>query len=539
MESMPGRDVGAGWSQKDPLAQTTPGTGDHKSALVVFMTCFACLAPVWLLPGVYWDGWIYEVALDRGLSAPVIDAYRDNGRTLQGVVLLAFSVFDNSSRAANIAGCGAAALAGMFVYIILSVHLRVPRLFAGLAAVLGVIHPAYLTLISLSMIAFPLSLPLFWGGLLLVIAGQGGLGRQRSPARVFAGAGLVLVSFVGEVSVFMTPVLGAIWLARGLSDGLGWQQSLSLALRHSWWTPALSALGAFGIAVLFPLSGEYEGARLVDSTLKSYVFYFLLYIRKPLEFLGWGILVGVIALVTLMRRDKRRPVLNVLLILGAASFAFSIIPYVLAHRGPLNHGWQARFLLFSALPLGMMVSGFCMAIAAMIPRHFPQSLSIALPFVFFIAQLVTVVDQSLTWNARWLRDEALLTAASSIPEDAGLVVFDDRYPAPFGETLRWYEWQAIAVTGAGRFDLVAATLATAVEHGMDPAATAGNMSASGWSAGLLETPIRGKCIFFEMNSEPLIGVSLFQRFSYVLQQPQDIAERITLRRLTCPEASKS
>ncbi len=404
-----------------------------------------------LLPGPFWDGWIYDLLFRRGEYGAFMDPFDANGRPLGGRVLwLAmdwFSVTGGPKLLSALSLVGAA----MALYATLRLRDRLPSAGAALVCVVTVTVPAIQTSLSSSALQFFLGFFCFFAGLYgfaLAAASAGWVRVLAYGLALVLGAASVLLA---EAPLSMLPLYPFTWLV----VREGWQRlvrpdraMLGTLLFHG--APvAAGALALVATFTLFPATGNYEEAHSLQLNLLQLVevaglfAVALVMCELPLLLAGSWACAGR-SLVGFWRSPA---------VLGAlAVLVLGIAPYLAAGRWPAILGWGTRALLLSGLGLGLLA----WAVAARaIQGRLPRQQSVVV-LVLCVAAVSCTLWRVPLWAARQVKDDAVRAAVAGVqlpPGASTLWVVDPNWviAAPY----RHYEWTALVQLATDRRDLLA------------------------------------------------------------------------------------
>ena len=403
-----------------------------------------------LLPGPFWDGWIYHVLFERHARQAFMDPFVANGRPLGGwilwwaMTLLGVTMGPKLVSAAALLGAAAA------LFCALRVRERLPPSGAFLVAVIAVTVPATQTALSSSALQFFAGFLAYFCGLYAFSLAAARAGACRALLYAVALALAACSVMLAEASLALLPVYPLAWLVvqRGWGELANWRATLRALLLHS--GPLLAgAVALLATFWLFPTLGTYEGAHRVQA--------------NPLEWLKVGGLFAValagsellllLGLAWVARTGTPLGAFKSSALLGAlAVLALGILPYLAGGRWPAILGWGTRTLLFSGLGLGLA--------AWVLLRHWTEALPARRQrnalWLLCVAAIACTLCRIPLWAARQVRDDGLRVALTQGPIPAqtdAIWIHDPTWliASPY----RFYESTALVQLATGRSDLLA------------------------------------------------------------------------------------
>ena len=477
---------------------------NDKKLLMLSLACSVLLlAPIWSIKGIFWDGWIYDTLLKLGEKGPIYSAFGANGRPGHAIIISFFDIFDEPNRSSTVLMCLLCAVSAFFFFKTLHTVIGISAGHALSASLLGLLNPAYLTFFSISMAPFGVSLLLFWLGLYITASSLQIKSRVNKILFSFLGCVALTLSAVGEATIFLFPLLSLVYYLKNVREGFSVKLSIIKSLKETWWIYFLAGLIIAVILFAFPVSGNYTGDRGGGFR------WFLKLLASPIFFIIVIFALSALPLFSLILSYKilganyfRKLSYETqsLFMIGFIGLTMAVLPYIITGRLPAISGYQARFLLFAALPLGACWAGIVIVSIDAGKRLGFGKYANLLPYTFIVWGLAITSIQSHFWHVRWLRDSAILQTAASLPSDVGLVIINDANEMPFGEELRPYEWQALILQATDRKNLIATSQKEVKSIHLDPNKILMSWNDAQWAEGLYSRPFGGGCKIIELNS---------------------------------------
>ena len=410
---------------------------------------FAVLSHLLLLTNdlPYWDGWTYYDRIGRGDNEGVLKEWRNNGRTIIGLIFLWIGTHGGALISYRVLDITAIALAGCLFYSLLIRETALGCFYSLIATLLGVSYRAYQVHLASTTFTYITALPFFLGGILALFEANT---KPRAGLRLVAFA-LIFVSYISEAYVFAGIALPLLLLARNHAS-LNVGNVVRYYLRYI--DIPLAAVGYMAtVWFLMPVQGEYSHARdlsfSVSTVFRNYMTYFAsaldFNLLNPTPFIFhhdinlvlWGVL-GVLAATVLRRRFRDGQARRAL---GYALVAFMAIaavgtPYVLAQRHASTYGWDMRHLT----GVGFFAGGFIVCILHYFIANESWRRRVALALV--VLSFCSLTKDYLLWEARAALDHGVMENMHDHPEMEQVSTFvTERNRFFFKEIYRFNEWE--------------------------------------------------------------------------------------------------
>lgn len=500
---------------------------DFKIISFLFGTVILIFLPLWSNTGIFWDGWIYHLMIERANFADgILKPFSENGRPYSAYIIYAFRFFENPSFASLVLSILCVALAAVFFYQILIELEILDKKFAFCAALLGAIHPAFEISLSLSSINFQIALPFFYLGCLLLIQARSKGGNKKI---IFNCLGLTswFVSFSGEATVFL-----ALWMIvlitgfRKLS-----LKEISIDYLHAcfryWWLLLFIIASAVISFFYFHPYGAYSGVRYGGLSFDNVARVLRIFAEDSIKIDIIGVTVLLVCWLGALffskspfklRYTVNHNLINAFLI-GLAGYFVSQIPYIIGSRWPDVQGWSLRFFLFSTFPIGLMIVSSCCLTAKLVHQKFQKIVSAVFICLFIGSHGFIIISHSIDWHTRWIRDSLVYDyIKKNINEDVGLILFDEKATPIFSEHYRDYELIALVQRSLGRSDIIADNLKTAGINSFNPDVWLANKKGSTtYGPFFSSNKIAKKCQIIELNSNTVFHASTIKKLSNIYE----------------------
>jgi hypothetical protein len=413
--------------------------------------------------GVYWDGWLVYTSL--------LEKNWHNLRTLfdqAGLPLLAYvhwwmGYLPSFVFWYKLSAWVCIALSGILVYEIGRTSGLVGDVESALIALLSLSYPAMQASPELVIFPYILLYCLFLLGVYLAFRSEQGCAVARFSLRIAS----LLVFFVSFwINSLLVYYLGFLllwlfhgWKVRGLATGHGLARWLLAHLDYVVW-PFLFWIIKDAFFTPFGLYATYNRpdfspvgyVRGAATFLVNAVYYPLndmlhSMLGQPAVWLliAWAAYWAYRALkIGSVRFFDVRARPGVLLAFGAASLGFGVLPYLAVGKAPTHHGWETRHSLLVGLPMAIVFLS-----AVRLTFSLGKARLSRLGWVFLTLLILgfggSNIETYLSWQARWVKDRAIMQALSRMSQFDLISVFwiDDRFPAGGEPVYSFYDWSSI------------------------------------------------------------------------------------------------
>ena len=194
--------------------------------------------------------------IERKQFQSIFDQWIENGRPLTAYLFYIFRYIDNPSTFSLILCNLGIAFTAYIIYRIVSFPNSQPKQ-AFFISVIGSIHPAYEISLAMPAVFYILSIPAFYMSGYIAIKSCLVSGFSKY-IYIFFSAILMILSFAGEVAVFMTPLFLLIYFFHISKKNTGIFNLLLVTIQKLWWLIFLSLLYLLIIILFFDVSGDFE-----------------------------------------------------------------------------------------------------------------------------------------------------------------------------------------------------------------------------------------------------------------------------------------
>lgn len=430
-------------------------------AVVSFVTVLAHFILL-IADGIYWDDWIYVKAMgDRRMD--IVDVKFAESAVFNAPYFYRFlQKMPGPVFGSKLIALAFLLLIALCTYYVARSSKKLTYVESALLAIVGVTFPAYQTTPLLVTLIYLLGLAGWYLGFALLRASQLHA-PLRIPLRLVALLLFFFISFPTN-SFLVWNYVGMLTLLAFELDGR---------------RPRFSDLRGFlvrnlDLALLpvafwvykerfYPRFGDYEDYNRIHPSPVTLV-------RHGIEFLSVSVfenldlalaqvgqrpalVLGITALVVyLWFRKEREPALSPegswksahIAIFGLLLLGLAIFPYAVVDKGPHLHGKASRHALLIGVPMGIL------AVAAL--RRFGRAAGDALrPIGLCFASILVLgfvfcdIDNEIQWQARWVKDRAIIHTLSKMPEAKRYSVYwvDDPTIAPGYDHYSTHDWANI------------------------------------------------------------------------------------------------
>ncbi len=407
--------------------------------------------------GLYFDAWLFDTHIENGDYGLIYQWQRDHGRPLAGVYyiingLIFTSIFSHKALMFVLLLSTAWAIYGICRRV------NLPDTLAVLISVVGLTFPAYQTYPDQSSNAQIVNQAQFYVAAWLVLSSS----RWSRFKRHFAlsiSLILFLISFSTESYIaFYLPFL-LVWLIYLIHNRqFSLFQSFARLLRYRLIFIVLPALYYLLVKLFFPPQGLYENYTnpaleyLISPTvwakfLRNAVAYPIVWGFESLilELGGFSLFILGSVLVVFHRflaqpqpqpSNLLPPHFYWLMILGGLMFLIGSAPYVAGNRIPTLHGYESRYSLMMAVPLGALISAAYAYVGYRWPRqNWVWTVIICLLLSAFVA---AQISNYITWQAEWVKTRSWMSNLKTLPLAAEISIFklDDQWE-PLPDERNW------------------------------------------------------------------------------------------------------
>ena len=408
-----------------------------------------------LIPGPFWDDWIYSVLYKRGDQLNFIQAFIDNGRPLGGWMLWKSMDWMGPILGPRILISLSVIGAAISIYLTFKIRNLCNPSSAALIAIISCTVPAMQTGLTSVMLQFYIGFFAFYFGLYLFVSSDTYQGYLNTLCKSLA----IIISLFSvasaEAPLALIPLYPIILTISKMGGHINLIQLLLAWREYFYYSLILVVFGGItllGTFYLYPTTGDYKGAHELSFNVSQLFSNTLLY----LSVLSYSYAIFLIPLVSLYFYVGRPNIFNLinnkLVWLGFIVFILGIAPYLFSGRIPSYLGWELRVFLFSGLGIGLIL----LAISIFLANKQESILRKRIIFIICILSILNLLSKLPLWSARQIKDD-FVAAGLNIHKDTllstGLIWINDNN---WNVThYRAYEWTGLAQTALERNNLIA------------------------------------------------------------------------------------
>lgn len=425
--------------------------------------------------GMYWDGWLLDNHLAEGDWGEVNKWASDSGMPAIGYFYWGLQMVGLATFYKIIAFI-ALFVSALFVFRICLESKWVTKVEATGIALLSLVYPAYQTTVEMSTFRYLV----FYCMFLYVILQLWKTTRFEAPLvlTLWRRILLLLILFfsfnLNSLLVFYFPLMLALfWGIKRSNAHLSWTEVLKKHVPGKLDFIALPFI-FFAIKKIFsPTSGVYANYNQLNLNPASIGTHVGTYVQNALVGQFDAALSGLIShpflllllfVLTYLAYTKYEPEVGAtvdqvahdqpgdtpaVLLAGFAGLLLvgAMFPYAAVGQSPSLQGWHTRHALLASLPVALFVVSLLrpmwfifsgQARGAMDGRFAALLIGVLLLVAFSLSTISTYVS----WQARAVKDKAIMTVLADTPILKGTSVFwvDDQYPLGGERLYRFYEW---------------------------------------------------------------------------------------------------
>ncbi len=415
---------------------------------MLLLTFFAFLAHGLALinDGIYYDGWLFFTYLREQRWDMLSDFYSKNGLPQAALPWMALSLFADFNAAHKWIAWLSLLVAAALVLLIAREINRLTQWLsereAYLIALISLIFPAVQTTAELSLLHYQTTLPIFLLGAYadlrsIRMTSVGRIGLRLAALVCFAWSfmnGGELVFYFGYLLLHALVVNYAAgkFSFRTFARYALTRIDLVLLPFVYWWltrtyTPAHGVFGDYNhpsLSSVLTLSnwGKFLYYSVLLQIINAYWLLPML-IALPLLLISplWRWLVPMPFTQT---ANSHRRIAIGLIVCGAFLLLMAMLPYVAVGKYVDGlHGYRTRHAMLVAIPIGILIVGVLRLIAAR------AQLTRWLIVSFALACVAANIDTYIAWQARYVRDRAIMSELSKLSGAAQTSVFliDDQF----------------------------------------------------------------------------------------------------------------
>jgi len=386
--------------------------------------------------GLYFDAWLFDTHIENKNFALIYQWQRDHGRPLAGVYyivngLLFPSIFSQKIFIFTVL------LTTTWLIFAICRQVQLPHSVALLISLFSLVFPAYQTYPDQSSNAQIVNQVQFYWAVYLVLAGSN-WPRIIRHITLSISLFLFLMSFATESFLALYMPFLSLWLVYLLyMRHFSLFESMLHLIRFRLVFILLPILYYLIINIFFAPQGLY--ATYTDPTF-SHLFSPLLWARfiknAVLYPFVWGIDIvtqqlGLFAIITLIslslffnryffyatstaQGSRVLPsYFKWLVILGVFTFMTGSAPYITGARIPPLHGYETRYSLMMALPMGLLLTSLWVFCIYRFPHH--QKRLVGLICVVLSVFATAQISNYITWQAEWVKTRSWMENLKTIP----------------------------------------------------------------------------------------------------------------------------
>lgn len=426
---------------------------------IIFLTALLSHGLFLLNDGVYWDGWLLYTHLTDGDWESIRLWFFESGDPLRAYFHWAMRLFPDLVFGHRLVAFLSILGAAVLVYEIGHRFRFLSRAESVAVALVALLFPAFQVAFEFITLWYLFTYLLFLVAVWCALFAQTASGRRRIA--------LWLIALVAFALSFTTPSLigyypGFLCLLvlvyRRQHSAAGWRLLLDWTRRHVW-------LFLFPVVcyilnrVLAPTSSIFSEYRKIYPSLDLWRNHFQRFLENAVlaqlqlalsPFWAWLAIGGAVFLLLTWLRlnpvswlDERANRWGMPLF-GGALFVLGVAPYCIGNLSPDVHGWTTRHALLVALPVALVLVGLLRFLGST-ARPFLPRLGVGVFVMLLLAFGAQMVMNYAFWQARWVKDRALVLQLSKIPEPKSVSVFfvHDKFPIGGEDNYRPYEWASM------------------------------------------------------------------------------------------------
>lgn len=412
--------------------------------------------------GVYWDGWLYHLALKGSDWSTILEPYRDSGLPQEAWLIWYIGQLPFMPQSFHVVCFVAIFLCAVAVYRTGLAFNDLSRVECFFIAVLMMLYPAWDHCVAISAVARIVAYCCFLWAVWLAIFLENKTGVTHVIWRVvtlvlfFASFTLnaLLVLFIGFLAILYS------WLHRDKNAVFRADLPRFLVSHADYlFLPVL-----FWIVkeLCFPRLGLYEGYNRFVSGLvpfaKAMAYFaingiyapfnqaFLNVLQQPFAvLLAMFFALSLLGLMPTIRTELTEPRRHNALwmfVIGLFLLFLAAFPYAAVGLSPAPRGWASRHAVLLGLPLAIMAVAMSRFAASILGRQLSAAaVLLALALGFALSDGNRYAD----WQVRWIKDQSVMAHLEQSAEAKDVAIFwiDDRCPAGGEKNYRFYEWSSI------------------------------------------------------------------------------------------------
>lgn len=411
----------------------------------------------------FWDGFYYFFNVFYGETEKVVGEWRDNGRVVLGWVYWGLCRLLGPILGMRLLLVACTAVSGMLAYALLTRHTRLSRQERLAVTLLGCSFPAYQVHLVSTTYFFMAAMPLFLGGVLMLLESTRATARTQLKLRI--GAQLcLLAAYVSEAYVLTGLALPfLLWCHAGRPEGLR-----GLVRYHLRYADCIVVSLAYLTVMtwLMPVQGSYAHSRSMNLHPLSLLSYYITYLMTGLDIVNivtpfyngkltsrtnlliWGLLLLVGLVLVLLRRPdaatRHRLACGALALLLISAIS---VPFVAATRGAATIGWEMRHIV----PIGFMAALVMVCTVSYFLQQ--QKLRHAALLLLVVLCPLSLMRDYTIWLTRGAFDHSVIEnlRASALMQKPG-IFFVPAHRYFFDEVYRNYEWERMMEAATGNRD---------------------------------------------------------------------------------------
>jgi hypothetical protein len=412
---------------------------EHRRAfaiIIAYSVCAHILLAVNDIP--FMDGWTYHVLIDKGDYESVLNAWRDNGRILIGIIYLWIGQHFGTIASYKISDIAAITLSGLLFYSLLVRETALGGFYSLMATLLGISYPAYEAHLALTTFTYITALPFFIAGIMALFeVDNGGSVAKRLGLRLLSHL-LLLISYISEAYVVAGVAIPILIFAR--------RKQYSYTLRSlingycKYLDIAIVAVAYMAtMYLLMPVNGNYSHSRDISLSITSLIGTYVAYFTSALDFnilnitsykfrrevnLALWLLLLVLGTTVYRYRFQVPQVRRVLCSAGMAFFMMGAIatPFVIAKRTASTFMFGTRHLT----PVGFLAGLIIIAVVQFFVPGEPWRRRVTLTLV--VMSFLTLSKDYVIWQSRGAFDHGVIENMRSHPElEHAPIVLVDKY----------------------------------------------------------------------------------------------------------------
>jgi hypothetical protein len=418
--------------------------------LLIAAVTVAAHGLILLNQGIYWDGWLhYTFAVEHRWQNLYTDYLLPVGRPMIALTYWFLGFLPSPLIGHRWLTLGLLVGRGWLIYAI-GIKTKWLTSFESIAlAILTIVYPAFD--VAFEFTFFPHALYYFLfvlGALLSITMLEQPVGSKRTFLRILSLLAFALSFTVESFLVFFYWFLGLFFIRMTDED-----QPVSYYLKR------LVRLADYALLPIvywvvdwyaFPTSGRYAQFNTIRLNPAQIIHMYDQFLRRavwqPLS--DFHVLLWLFGLALLSikklpwdcKLGKGRQGYIVLLA-GIVGLVFAIMPYALVGKSP-SGGWENRHALLVGLPVALMLIGFLRVGFA--GHQHSGAVALSVVAVLVVLFCYDLGGRYLEWQARWVKDSAIIANLRELDEDevakVSVYLIDDHTRLAGGEPYRFFEW---------------------------------------------------------------------------------------------------